>query len=233
MQSSLSSLLIASTGFFACVTLVSAELKWDATQIDLNPRPTDTLAEAKFGFVNAGTQAVTIASVKSSCDCAVATLQKTTYTAGERGELVARYNIGDRRGAQSANIRVSIKGEPEPALLTMNVAIPEPARMTPALLLWNADAKAEPKTIEVEALRGEPIQVAKVSTSVLDFEAKVETVEANAKYRIVVTPVSTEKSAFAMLDIELRMKDGEKTLRAFAQVRGAERPRPPPEEYRR
>ena len=183
--------------------------------------------------MNAGTQALTIESVKSSCDCTVATLQKTTYAVGERGELVARFKIGDRRGAQSASISVAIKGELEPALLTLNVTIPEAAKLTPALLLWNAGAKAEPRTIEVAALPGQAIRVTKVGTSAPDFKAKVETIKENAMYRIVVTPVSTERSVFAILDIETRIGDAEKTLRAFAQVRAAETSALPHEEYRR
>ncbi len=121
------------TGSFLFLTVLHplrAELKWDAQKLDLKPRPTEATAEAKFGFVNAGKSGVTIEAVKSSCGCTVPTLAKMTYAPGERGELTARFNIGDRRGAQSAMIRVSVKGQREPTMLTLNVAIPEVARLT-------------------------------------------------------------------------------------------------------
>src|SRR5262249_15940258 len=106
---------------------------------------------------------------------------------------------------------------------TLNVTIPETARMTPPLVMWDPGEKAGPKTVMVEALPGQPMQVVKVKTSAPEFEAKIETVEENAKYRIVVTPSGTAKEAFAMLDIETRVADGVKTLRALAQVRAVER----------
>jgi len=74
-----------------------AELKWDPMRLDLKPRPSDTVAEGKFGFVNAGKEAVTIEAVKSSCGCTVPTSEKMTHDPGERGEVVARFNIGERK----------------------------------------------------------------------------------------------------------------------------------------
>ena len=71
----------------AFVHPLRAELKWDVQKIDLKPRPTDTVAEAKFGFVNAGVDALTIESVKSSCGCTVPILEKTSYA--NEGELRA------------------------------------------------------------------------------------------------------------------------------------------------
>lgn len=197
-----------------------AELKWDALKIDLKPRPTDTVAEAKFGFVNAGADALTIESVKSSCGCTVPTLAKTTYASGERGEVLARFNIGDRKGAQSATIRVATKGGREAAVLTLTVAIPEAAKMTPAMLLWKAGEKTEPKSIEVEAMPGQPLRVTKVTSSAPNFEVRFETVEESKKYRLIVAPVSAEQPRYALLNIETEIMDGAKTLHAYAQVRG-------------
>ena len=196
-----------------------AELKWDAQRVDLKPSPTETTAEGKFGFVNAGTDEVTIEAVKSSCGCTVPTLAKMTYEPGERGEVMARFNIGDRRGAQSATIRVSVKGEREPTTLTLNVAIPEVAKLTPTILVWTPGEKPEPKAIEVESMPDHPLTVTKATASEANFDVRVETIAEAAKYRVVVTPKSTEKAGFAMLNIETRIKEGIKLLRAYAQVR--------------
>ena len=196
-----------------------AELQWDTRTMDLKPLPTDLVAEAKFGFVNPGKSEVTIESVKSSCGCTVPTLAKTAYAPGERGEVTARFNIGDRRGAQAATIRVSVKGEREPVMLTLNVTIPEVAKLTPPLLVWGPGEKPEAKTIEVVAVPSQPMRVVKATSSAPDFEVRVETIEEAAKYRIVVKPRSTERQGFAVLNIETKIKEGVKVLRAYAQVR--------------
>jgi hypothetical protein len=201
-------LLAAFLVLIAFANSLRAELKWDTQRIDLRPRVVDTMAEGKFGFVNAGKEAVTIESVKSSCGCTVPTLAKTKYAPGERGEVTARFNIGDRRGAQSATIRVSVKGEPQPTLLTLKVAIPEVAKMTRRLLVWAPGEKAETKTIDVEALPNQPVRVVKVTSSVPNFEARVETIAEAAKYRIIVKPGSTEQSGFAALNIETQINEG-------------------------
>lgn len=194
-------------------------MKWDTQRIELKPSPTAATAERKFGFVNAGKSEMTIEAVKSSCGCTVPTLAKTTYAPGERGEVSARFNIGDRRGAQTATIRVNVKGQREPALLTLNVAIPEVAKMTPTLLIWTPGEKLEPKTIEVEALPNQPLRVVKVTANEPAWEVRIETIEEAAKYRIVVKPGSMEQAGFALLNIETRIKEGEKVPRAYVQVR--------------
>ena len=204
----------------ALVHPLRAELKWDTQKIDLKPRPTDKMAEAKFGFVNAGKDQLIIESVKSSCGCTVPTLEKTTYAPGERGEVLARFDIGDRKGTQSATIRVTTRGLREPVVLTLTVAIPEAAKLTPAILLWKTGEKAEPKTIDVEAMPGQTLRVTKAASSTPHFDVKVETVEESAKYRLVVTPASTERPAVVLLNIETQITDGTKTLHAYAQVRG-------------
>lgn len=213
--------LLTAAWFLFAVALppLHAELKWDTQKIDLNPLPTDATAEAKFGFVNAGKTEATIESVKSSCGCTAPTLAKMAYAPGERGEVTARFDIGERRGVQAATIRVSVKGEGEPAVLTLNVTIPEVAKVMPPLLMWGPGEKPEPKTIEVAAVPNQPMRVVKVTSSTPDFEVRLETIEEAAKYRIVVTPRSIERVGFAVLNIETKINAGEKVLRAYAQVR--------------
>jgi hypothetical protein len=92
-------------------SFLRAELTWETRRIELTPTPFDTAAEAKFGFINNGTEPATIESAKSSCGCTIPTLMKKTYAPGERGEILAHFNIGDRRGTQLVGIQVAIQGE--------------------------------------------------------------------------------------------------------------------------
>ena len=204
-----------------CVPL-RAELKWDTQKAELSPQPGDAFVETKFGFVNAGQAAVVIDSVQSSCGCTIATLAKTTYAPGERGEILARFNIGDRRGVNSKSIRVAIKGEPEPAVLTLVVTIPEPARITPAMLVWDKGEAGKAKTISVQAQPNQPVRVLKVTSSTPNFTIAVETSREAQEYRITVTPQNTETPGFALLSIETLLMGQRKIFPAYAQIR----PRP-------
>ena len=206
-------------------SLMRAELTWDARKIELTPSVFDTAADAKFGFVNSGEQPVTIQSAKSSCGCTIPKLEKNTYAPGERGEIVAHFTIGDRRGIQNVAIQVAIQGKQPPDVLSLVLKIPNPASITPSMLVWGKDESNTAKTITVEAAEGLPLRIEKVQPSSADFETRVETDEEGAKYRIVVTPKSTARSSVAVLNIDTLLAGKKKMLQAYAQVRAAGPPR--------
>jgi hypothetical protein len=205
--------------------MMRAELTWDARRIELAPSVFETAADAKFGFVNSGDQPVIIESAKSSCGCTIPKLEKNTYAPGERGEIVAHFNIGDRRGIQNVAIQVAIRGKQAPDVLSLVLKIPIPASVTPSMLVWGKDESNAAKTIMVEAMEGLPLRVEKVQPSNADFDTSVETEQEGAKYRIVVTPKSTARSSVTVLNIDTLLGDKKKMLQAYAQVRAAGPPR--------
>jgi len=144
-----------------------------------------------------------------------------TYAPGERGEVVARFQMGTRTGDQSAIIRVSVKGRREPAILTLNVAIPEAAKIRPLMLVWTTGEPPDPKTVEVEAVPHQPLRVTRVTSNPPGFETRVETIAEAAKYRVIVTPENTERPAFSIVNIEAQFEDGRKTFQAYVQTRQA------------
>ena len=196
-----------------------AQLRWDRQQVDLSPSPVDTVAEASFGFVNAGANPLTIESAKSSCGCTVAKLEKATYAPGERGEIHARFDIGQRRGRHEVTINVAVAGAREGIALTLAVKIPEAARISPRILVWSKGEPNTPKCIVIESLPDSPLRVLNVTTSEPDFETKIETVRETAEYRITVSPKRTNRPNVAVLGIETQLMGGKKVLPAYAQVR--------------
>jgi hypothetical protein len=211
--------------FLLSVGSLRAELTWDNRKIELAPTIFDTTAEAKFGFVNSGDQPVTIESAKPSCGCTITKLEKNSYAPGERGEIVAHFNIGDRRGMQNVTIQVTIQGQQVPVVLSLMLKLPTPATITPTMLVWGKEESNTPKTITVEAVEGLPLRIEKVLPSNAEFEAKVETDQEGARYRVVVTPKSTARSSVTVLNIDALLADKKKTLQAYAQVRAAGPPR--------
>jgi hypothetical protein len=151
---------------------VFAEMRWEARQVTVSPRAVDTVAVGKSAFVNAGGSAVTMESVTSSCGCMIPALAQTTCGPDEKGEIEARFTIGERRGTHTAIIRVAIRGEREPTALTLVVNIPEAARITPSILPWTLGELPKPKAIEVEAMPGQTLHIEKVKSSSPDFETQ-------------------------------------------------------------
>src|ERR1700730_124148 len=91
-----------------------AELKWEQNTVELNPSAGDKQAVAHFKYQNTGTTAVHFKSVKASCGCTTTQTQKETVKPGEKGEIIATLNIGDRTGMKMKTVTVQTD-DPNPA----------------------------------------------------------------------------------------------------------------------
>ena len=198
---------------------VHAQLKWDTEKVELSPLATDAYADAKFGFVNAGQETMTIETVQSSCGCTVPTLEKKTYAPGERGELLARFLIGDRRGVQEKTIRVQIKGERDPTLLALVVKIPEVVRITPPILIWEQGGTPAPKTFSVQAQANNQVRIQKATTTKPEMGIALETVTEAKDYRITITPKNTDQPGMALVTIEALVVDKPMLFTAYLQIK--------------
>src|SRR5687767_13556625 len=107
--------------------LAHADLKWEKTVQQFQRVPDDKAVEARYAFRNTGATPLTIKSLRSSCGCTTAKLDKKTYTPGEQGEVVLRFTFGDRRGKYLKGVTVTTdeKGV-EPVVLKLYVDIHDP-----------------------------------------------------------------------------------------------------------
>ena len=134
---------------------VLADLEWQTQRINYTASIADDKAEVAFRFTNTGDLPVTIESVRTSCGCTTAKLDKHIYQPGETGEVTAVFAFGDRTGAQHKRITVkssepapgsspgsnSAEGdssESEPVVhedyLYLKVTIPEPVKVRPRIV---------------------------------------------------------------------------------------------------
>ena len=68
---------------------------------------------------------MTVASVRASCGCTAATLDKTTYAPGEQGVVDVTFTFDGRTGPQVKYVTVTTAGpDPQEHLLTLTVDIP-------------------------------------------------------------------------------------------------------------
>ena len=88
-----------------CVS-AHAELKWDQTMVELHPATADKQAIGHFKYQNTGSKPVRFKSVRTSCGCTAAQSQKEEVPPGEKGEITATFNIGERTGTQVKTVTV-------------------------------------------------------------------------------------------------------------------------------
>lgn len=94
-----------------------AQLAWESTRQEVAAKPGDTQAAIRFPFVNRGSEPVTIKKVRSSCGCTTVELAKKTYQPGEKGEIIALFDFGNRTGAQSKRVIVQTSDKRKETLL--------------------------------------------------------------------------------------------------------------------
>ena len=91
-----------------CVT-ARAELKWDQTSIELHPAAADKQAIGHFKYQNSGSKPVRFKSVRTSCGCTAAQSQKEEVPPGEKGEITATFNIGERTTMTAGPATLSLR----------------------------------------------------------------------------------------------------------------------------
>ena len=173
----------------AAAVSTSAEVTWDQKQFEVRTQPGDEQVQRSFTFTNASEQQVEVTSVKSSCGCTTAGLEKTVYAPGEPGQIDVSFEIGDRKGRQIKKVVVRTDDPATPVTtLTLDVEIPNVVELSPRLLMWKADEPREPKTLDVTLKSTEPIQIVGVRADADGLETNVEEIKPSEHYRVTITP---------------------------------------------
>ena len=184
-----------------CLT-ARAGLKWDQTSIELHPAAADKQAIGHFKYQNTGDKPVRFKSVRTSCGCTAAQTQKEEVPAGEKGEITATFNIGERTGTQVKTVTVETD---DPAnvttVLTLKAVIPQQLEIAPTFVFWGQGEAPKPKAIVVRAAKDFPVKHLKVTSSSPDFQAKVEET-GNGQFKIDVQPQETTRSIASTLTIQ-------------------------------
>ena len=201
-----------------CFTGARAELKWEQTSIELHPAATDKQAVAHFKYQNPGTQPVRFKSVHASCGCTTAQTQKDAVPPGDKGEITATFNIGDRTGIQTKTVTVETD-DPDPkkatTVLTLKAVIPQALEITPNFVFWQSGEEAKPKPINVKVAKDFSVKGIKVTSSNAEFTTKVAK-KSNSEFEIHVQPKDTSKMSAAALTIQ--PEDSPKVYYANARV---------------
>src|SRR6266404_5110621 len=169
-------ILTFTLSMFFCVA-ARAELKWEQNTIELHPSAGDKTAVAHFKYQNTGTTPVRFKSVKASCGCTATQSQKEVVNPGEKGEIVATFNIGDRTGQQLKTVTVQTD-DPNPTqattTLTLKANIAPTLEIKPPVVYWQNGEEPKPKKVSVKAAKEFPAKEITIKSNSPNFESKVE-----------------------------------------------------------
>ena len=196
-----------------------AELKWEQTSIELHPAANDKQAIGHFKYQNTGSTPVHFKSVHASCGCTTAQSQKEEVPPGDKGEITATFNIGDRTGTQVKTVTVETdEATNQKTVLTLKAEIPQQLEITPNFVFWKQGEKADTKTINVKVGKDFAVKHIKVTSSTPDFQTKVEEA-GKGQFKIDVKPQDTNKVVASMLTIQ--PEDSQKVFYATARITNA------------
>lgn len=180
-----------------------AQLKWDKPVQRFDRSPEDREIEAHYPFRNIGTSTITIKSLRSSCGCTTAKLEKKVYAPGESGEVTLNFRFGDRKGLYRKGVTVNTDEKTgEPTILNLVVHIHDPLTITPELVWWRRGDATEAKVVTIEAAPGESVRVTSVSSSNPRFTATLTTGQAGQRYSINITPADTAQKDTAEIKVQ-------------------------------
>ena len=215
------SILTLTLSIFLCVA-ARAELKWEQNVIDLHPALGDKTAVAHFKYQNTGTTPVHFKSVRASCGCTTTQSQKEVVNPGEKGEIVATFNIGDRTGQQMKTVNVQTD-DPNPSqattVLTLKATIAQAMEVKPAFVYWQSGEEPKPKKISVKAAKDFPAKNITVKSSSPNFESKVEPGRTSGEWTIEVMPKDTSHPMGTALVVQSDYpKDAPKSFSVNVQI---------------
>jgi len=181
-----------------------ASLQWEQTAIELRPAINDKQAIGHFKYQNTGKSPLHFKQVHASCGCTTAQTQKDVVPPGEKGEITATFNIGDRTGTQVKTITVQTD-DPDVVKATtqlkLTAIIPQPLEVNPAFLMWQDKEEPKPKTVTVKVAKDFAVKDLKVTPSSQDFTATVSKTGKD-EFKIEVKPKDTSRMFAGTLTIQ-------------------------------
>jgi len=209
------------------VVAARADLKWEQSTIELHPTAGDKQAVAHFKYENTGKTAVHFKSVKASCGCTATQTQKEVVNPGEKGEITATFNIGDRTGQQVKTVTVQTD-DPNPmqttTILTLKANITPALEIKPTFVYWTSGEEPKPKKVSLKAAKEFPAKDLTVKSNSQNFESKLVPGKPG-EWTIEITPKDTSHPMGTALLIQTDYpKDAPKSFYVNAQISN---PQPP------
>jgi hypothetical protein len=180
-----------------------AQLKWDHPTQAFHRVPEDKEIYAHYSFQNTTAAPVTIKTLRSSCGCTTAHLDKKTYAPNETGEVIIHFTFGDRKGVYRKTVSVTTDDKTaEPVVLNLIIDIHDPVTISPALVYWKTGEPVAAKSVQFTVEPSKPVHIKSVTSSNPRLAAKLETTRPGEQYAISVLPADTAQKESAEISVQ-------------------------------
>jgi hypothetical protein len=195
-------------------------LRWQTRRQSFEPPAGQPKVVAEYPFTNDTDHLITIQSVRTSCGCTTASLDKKAYKPGEKGKITAVFTVGDRQGRQDKTIFVQTDDPKESTvLLRMEIDLPQAFLFSSHGVYWRQGEPPSPKTLEMAVAQKQPVKVLSAKALGEGFDVELKEVVAGRVYRLVVTPKQTSHSQHVMIELTTDLPKGPRqSPRLYAAV---------------
>lgn len=141
--------------FVACWSLAQeatqgAKIEFEQMEHDFGKIEKGSKVTATFKFKNSGTETLNIKDVTTSCGCTSAKPSKTSYAAGEAGEIPVTFNSGRFSGTITKRVTIITNDKTTPrTVLTIKATVLVDVEAKPASLFVNKLKRGEVRTEEI------------------------------------------------------------------------------------
>jgi len=194
---------------------VAAGLDWESTTQDIKVHPLQATAVVTFGFINAGSNAVTILDIKSDCGCLSGETAKVSCAPGESGFVKATFDLQGRTGQQRKMLLV-ITDEPEahPVTLTVRTTIPAAYDISPQRLTW-VGTQREPQSFTLINVTKTAFPIERAVSSNEGFSIELKPIREGFEYELVVKPDEKMEKTLAPIIIYPEQPEGMDAVRTY------------------
>jgi hypothetical protein len=193
----------------------AAGLRWDAKEVTLPLRWNADSGIARFTFVNEGPGQVKITEVSPGCGCTAALPAKTTFAAGEKGEVAVEFKTGNRAGAFRVPIAVQTDEPVGSTTLLLIANIEEAITFENRFIYWQKTEPRGPRRVRVKVVEGPSVAFGGIEVENPAFSATLEPHGSGGReFDLVVTPPDGDRSAFSSIVLRARLGEA-KLARAY------------------
>lgn len=175
-------------------------LIWETTYREVRIPAGQKEVLSDFAFKNTGDSPVNISSLQTSCGCTVAKVDQKDIPPGGTGAVHVRFDVGGRKGEQVKSVIVKTSDRTKQTLI-LRVFVQESVSFSQKEFVWNSGTLPTEKESIIEVDPASGARILGVESQNDQFDARLEEMESGRRYRLVVTPHSTENAVAGSVKI--------------------------------
>lgn len=158
--------------------------------------------EVTFTLRNEGDSPVDVTKLESGCECLSVEIDENPIPVNATAIVTGLFDTSRLNGSVEKKITVSTKGGSRPVFLTTRIKIDPLYEIVESMTTWKVGAKPDPKIVEFNVFRSEPIHILNAESKRKEVVCEVVEIDKGRKYQLKLTPESTASTLLGIVRIE-------------------------------